>query len=313
MTRFELNILGCGSATSSMRHQPSCQVLNIRDTLLMIDCGEGAQTSLRRLRLKLSRLRHIFLSHLHGDHMFGLPGLVSTMGLLKFGGTLTIHTFADGAAALRDFIGRFCFDLGFNLEFNVISPDGGELLLDEPGYSVSTFKLYHRVPCVGFLVREKNRLRHINGEMTAYHKVPTYAMMSLREGADWVDAQGHVIPNAVLTSAPDPEVSYAYCSDTVYDPRVAAAVEGVDWLYHEATYGDDAAAKARPRGHSTSRQAAQTAREAGVRHLLLGHYSKMYVDETPLLDQAREVFPDVALCDEGMTVNLKTGDIVYHK
>lgn len=305
MTRFELNILGCGSATCTRRHMPSCQVLNVRDRLLMIDCGEAAQLQLRRMRLKPSRLGHIFLSHMHGDHVFGLPGLVSTLALLNCRGTLTVHTFAEAAEVLRRFIDTFCQRVDLDLRFNVISPEGGETVLDEAGFTVSTFKLYHRVPCVGFLVREKPKLRHINGEMARFHGVPTYAMQALREGADWEAPDGRVIPNEWLTTPADASISYAYCSDTVYDRRVAAAVQGVDWLYHEATYGDDAAPKAMPRGHSTARQAAMVAREAGVKRLIIGHYSSQYNDEAPLLAQAREVFPDTLLATEGLRLNLQ--------
>ena len=304
MTRFELNILGCGSATCTLRHMPSCQVLNVRDTLLMIDCGEAAQLNLRRMRLKFHRLRHIFISHLHGDHVFGLPGLVSTIDMLEFTGTLTVHTFAEGIGVLKRMIDFFDRERGYNLEFNAISPEGGEVIVDAPGYTVETFPLYHRVPCVGFKVSEKPKLRHIDRAACDYHGVPQYLMNDIRAGADFVKPDGTVVPASHLTHPADPSHTYAYCSDTMYDERVAASVSGVDWLYHEATYGDDSEAKAEPRGHSTARQAGRIARMAGAKHLIIGHYSKRYTDEEPLAAQAREEFPDVIAAREGMTIDL---------
>ncbi len=301
---MDLHILGCGSATCSLRHMPSCQVVNFRDTLLMIDCGEGAQLNLRRHSLKFHRLRHIFISHLHGDHVLGLPGLVSTLDMLRFTGTLTVHTFADGIAVLKRVIDFFDRERGFTLEFNAISPDGGETLVDTNGYTVSTFPLFHRVPCVGFLVKEKPGLRHIDREACNYHGVPPYLMNDIRAGADFVTSDGRVIPSTHLTRPADPSHSYAYCSDTMFDERVAQSVAGVDWLYHETTYGDDCIEKARARGHSTAREAATIAQMAGVKRLLIGHYSKRYIDSGELANQAREVFPNVTDVNEGMVFDL---------
>lgn len=303
MTRFELNILGCGSATSSLRHLPSSQVLNVRDNLMMIDCGEGAQLEMRRMGLKFMRLNHIFISHLHGDHCFGLPGLISTLALLGKTGTLTVHTFADGARLLGEVVDYFCRQMPFELKIDVIGT-GSEVIYEDDAVTVSTFPLRHRLPTVGFIVREKPKLRHICPEATARWGVPHYAMHSLREGADFVTADGLTVPNAELTTPPDPAVSYAYCSDTTPSPRVTEAVEGVDWLYHEATYGDECAKQARQRFHSTAREAGIVAREAGVRNLILGHYSKRYDSLEPLLEQAREEFPHTILANEGLRIDL---------
>lgn len=303
MTRFELTILGCGSATSSLQHLPSSQVLNVRDNLLMIDCGEGAQLEMRRHKLKFARLNHIFISHLHGDHCFGLPGLISTMALLGKTGTLTVHTFADGADIFGRMLNYFCREMPFKLEFNVIGTRKA-IIYEDDAITVSTFPLRHRIPTVGFIVREKPKLRHIDPEAVARWQVPTFALNGLRQGMDYITADGLTIPNASLTTPADKSISYAYCSDTMPSARVTSAIEGVDWLYHESTYGDECAVVARKRFHSTARQAAEVARQAGVGHLILGHYSKRYTDLSPLLEQAREVFPDTILGNEGLTVDL---------
>ncbi len=303
MTRFELNILGCGSAKPTQRHLPSCQVLNVRDNLMMIDCGEGAQLAMRRQRLKFSRLGHIFISHLHGDHCFGLPGLISTMALGERTGDLVIHILPDGQRLLQPVLDYFCREMPFRVRFNIISTRSA-IIYEDSAITVKSFPLAHRVPCVGFLFSEKSKMRHINPEATGRWQVPHYAMHSLRQGKDYVTPDGVVVPNENLTLPADASHSYAYCSDTKYSQRVINAVSGTEWLYHEATYADAEATKARHRYHSTARQAAQVASQAGVRQLILGHYSSQYSNESLLLAEAREVFPHTRLAAEGMTVNL---------
>lgn len=304
MPRLELNILGCGSAKPTTRHLPSCQVLNVRDNLLMIDCGEGAQMAMARQRLKFSRLRHIFISHLHGDHWFGLPGLLSTLALHELTGKLTIHIFGDGARLLREVARYAGGDAPYDLEFNVIGTQPARIHEDN-AITVDTITLNHRVPAVGFIIREKPKMRHINPDATREAGVPHWAMNSLRQGQDYVTPEGIVVPNEQLTTDADPSVSYAYCSDTRPSQRVIEAIAGVDWLYHEATYGDECQRQAHSRYHSTAREAAQVARDAGVKHLILGHYSSRYADETPLLHQAQEVFADTRLAREGLIVDLQ--------
>ena len=285
------------------RHQPSCQVLNVRDNLMMIDCGEGAQLAVRRMKLKLMRLNHIFISHLHGDHCFGLPGLVSTMALLNRTGSLTIHTFEDGAKLFGQMLDYFCRERPFEVRFNIIDTHK-RVIWEDDAMTVTTFPLVHRVPAVGFLFKEKPKLRHIIGEKVKELGVPHYAMNALRQGEDWVSPDGIVVPNDQLTTAADDAISYAYCSDTKFSKRVIKYVEGVDWLYHEATYDDSLRVKAHKRYHSTALEAATVAREAGVKQLILGHFSKRYLDETPLLQEARAIFPNTRLANEGMVIDL---------
>ena len=308
MTRLELNILGCGSATMTPRHQPSCQVLNVRDNLMMIDCGEGAQLAVRKMKLKLMRLNHIFISHLHGDHCFGLPGLVSTMALLNRTNSLTIHTFKDGAELFGQMLDYFCRERPFEVRFNVIDTHK-RIIWEDDAITVTTFPLVHRIPAVGFLFSEKPKLRHIIGEEVKRLGIPHYAMNALRQGEDWVSPDGLVVPNAQLTTPADPSISYAYCSDTKFSRRVIKSVEGADWLYHEATYDESLRLKAHKRYHSTALEAATVAREAGVKQLIIGHYSKRYIDETPLLDEARSVFPATRLANEGLVIDLNQSSL----
>ena len=303
MTRLELNILGCGSATCTTKHLPSCQVLNVRDHLLMIDCGEGAQLTMRQMRLKFSRLNHIFISHLHGDHCFGLPGLLSTLALAGRTGTVTVHTFKDGAEWLRRTMDRFCGERPFQLEYNVIGTSSG-VIYEDSGIVVKAFPLQHRVPCVGFRIDEKPKLRHIVPEALERHHIPRHAIDGLRQGLDWTTPEGTTIANDLLTTPADPSRSYAYCSDTRPSSRVLQAIEGVDWLYHEATYGDECQRQAHNRYHSTAREAAIAAREAGAKNLIIGHFSSRYDDESPLLEQAREEFAHTILAHERLTVDL---------
>lgn len=303
MARFQVNILGCGSATPSMRHLPSCQVIDFRDNLFMVDCGEGAQLSMRRMKLKFSRLNHIFISHLHGDHCFGLPGLLSTLALHDKSGTVTVHVFKEGAEVFGRMLEYFCRDMPFEIRFNIIEP-GVATIYEDDAITVSTFPLYHRIPCVGFVFREKPKLRHLRGDMVKFFNVPVRELHGIKRGADFVAPDGTVIANDRLTTPADRSISYAYCSDTMYDRRVAEWVNGVDVIYHEATYDDEYAAKARERGHSTAREAGKTAAAAGASRLIIGHFSKRYMSEDAHLAQAREEFPEVIAANEGMKIDL---------
>ena len=301
MGRVELNILGCGSAKPTLIHHPSCQVLNVHDKLFMIDCGEGAQTMLMKMGLKWSRLSHIFISHLHGDHCFGLLGLLSTMGLQNHGGEIVIHTIRDGITLFKAQTDYFCREMPFKITFDEISVGHAEVYADD-AVTISTFPLKHRVPTVGFLFEERQGGRHINGEMARFHGVPIYFMNNLRAGEDFVKPDGTVIANELLTTTPTPAVRYAYVSDTMPAEKYLPYIEGVDWLYHESTYASEHAADAKARFHSTAAQAAEVARKVGAKNLILGHYSSRYRDESVLLNEARAIFPSTILSNEGMKI-----------
>lgn len=304
MSQFQVNYLGCGSATPTVRHTPSCQVINFRQQLMMIDCGEGAQLQYRRMKLKFSRLRHIFISHIHGDHFLGLPGLLSTLALHDTGGTITVHCFQEGADILRRIMNVFCRDTSFEIAYDIIRPERA-VILDTGALTVETFPLHHRVPAVGFLFREKPGGRHLRGDMVKFFNIPYSKLNDIRAGADFVTDDGRIIANERLTLDPDPAMSYAYCSDTAFAPDVAEVVAGVDTLYHEATYCDDNLHKAAPRGHSTASQAGRIATMAGARRLVLGHYSQAYDNDQIFVDEAATTFSgEIIAAREGMCIDL---------
>lgn len=289
MSEFNINYLGVGSATPTERHLPSCQVVDYRDTLMMVDCGEGAQLQFRRMHLKFSRLRHIFISHLHGDHFLGLPGLLSTMALHDTPGGVTIHAFREGIEVLRHIMRVFCRDTSFEISYHEIEPCHG-IVLDDKSMTVETVPLAHRVPAVGYIFREKPKQRHLRGDMVKFLNIPVSRLADIRDGADYVAPDGRVFENSRLTTDPSPSLAYGYCSDTAFRESIAESFAGVDTLYHEATYCNDNACKAAPRGHSTAAEAGMAATIAGARRLVLGHYSKSYKDDSLFCEEAASTF-----------------------
>ena len=286
------------------RHNPSMQVVECRGKLFMVDCGEGAQLQVRRAGLSFAKIGHVFISHLHGDHCFGLMGLISSIGLL--GRTATLHVYAPGDLgpmldAQMDF---FCRDLGYGVEFHPVDTKRQYVVYEDRSVTVETIPLEHRVPCAGYLFREKPSLPHIRRDMIDLYEIPTSQINNIKAGQDFTCPDGTVVPHEKLVTPADPPRSYAYCSDTRYVESLAEIVKGVDLLYHESTYADDNIGMAEKYYHSTARQAAMVARAAGVGKLLLGHFSSRYTDENILLNEAREVFPDSFLTREQQIIDI---------
>lgn len=304
MEKFEVHILGCGSALPTTRHLATSQVINIREKLFMIDCGEGAQVQLRKSRLKFSRLNHIFISHLHGDHCFGLMGLISTFGMLERTANLHIHCHADLQRILEPQIEFFCKGMPYNVIFELFNPGEQAVIYDDRSVSVETIPLRHRVPCCGFLFREKPTPNHIRRDMIDFYQIPTYLINRIKNGEDYVLEDGTVIPNTRLTTPSDPPRSYAYCSDTCYLPRICEQIKGCDLLFHEATFAAADAKRAKETFHTTAPQAAEIAKAAQVKKLVIGHYSARYEDESILLKEASEVFPQTILAQENLRIEL---------
>lgn len=304
MEKFDLHVLGCGSALPTTRHFPTCQVLNVRDKLFMIDCGEGAQLQFRKSRLKFSRLNHIFISHLHGDHCFGLLGLVSTLNLLGRTAELHIHSPKGLEALLTPMLDYFNRQMTYKVLFHEFDTKEPAVVYEDRSLTVTTIPLRHRMPCCGFLFEEKQGARHIVREMVDFYQVPVYELNRIKNGADYVTPEGQTVLNSLLTTPPDPVRRYAYCSDTICLPSVVEQVRGVDLLFHEATFATADEARARETFHTTAAQAAEIARKAGVKRLLIGHFSARYEDESVLLTEASAVFPDTLLAKENLCVSV---------
>ncbi len=310
MSDFKIHYLGVGSATPSLRHLPSCQVVEFRGKLYMIDCGEGAQLSMRRMGLKFSRLEHIFISHLHGDHFFGLPGLLSTLALHDKGGKVTVHLPEQGVEWLKETMDMFCRERPYELEIKAIPAKGG-ILLEEKALTVEAFPLQHRVACTGFIFKEAQKPRHLRGDMVKWLQIPLWQLKGIKEGADYTAPDGKVYSNEMLTTPADPAASYAYCSDTIYMPELHKRLAGTDVIYHETTYLDTEREKAKARFHSTAAEATRVAAAAGAKRLVMGHYSKAYPGVSCHIEEAEKEalklgaeLMEITAADEGMTIEL---------
>lgn len=284
------------------RHFATSQVVNLREKLFMIDCGEGAQMQLRRSRLKFSRLNHIFISHLHGDHCFGLPGLISTLGMLGRTGELVVHGPKEVETYLRPMMDLFCRGMEFEVRFNPVDTRSHSLVMEDRSLSVYSIPLKHRIPTCGYLFAEKPKEAHIIREMTDFYQVPVRCMKDIKQGQDYVTPEGEVIPNSRLTRPAAPPKRYAFCSDTAYNRSIIPIIEGADLLYHEATFAECDLVRAKETFHSTARQAAEIARDAHVKRLVIGHYSARYEDLSELHREAEAVFPGTILGNEGTVI-----------
>lgn len=304
MEKFEISILGCGSASPTLQHNPSSQVVNIREKLFMVDCGEGAQHEFRAARLRLSRLNRIFISHLHGDHCFGLIGLISTLGLLGRTGDLYIHSIADLEKVLQPQLDYFCRENPFKVIFEPFSPTVSDTIYEDRSVKIKTIPLIHRVPCAGFLFEEQPREANLIGDMVKYHEIPIKQLAAIKKGADYVKEDGTVVPNKHLVRPAKQARKYAYCSDTAYNEAIIPIIEGADLLYHESTFCEKDALRAKQTGHSTTVQAAKIAAMANVKKLMLGHFSSRYPDNSILLKEAQAVFKNTILANEGLCEKL---------
>ena len=264
----------------------------------MLDCAEGTQTQMRKCHLHFSKLSRVFITHLHGDHCFGLIGMISTFGLLGRTAPLHIHAPEALGPILNDQIAFFTHDLGYEVVFHAVDATKHAIVYEDHSITVETIPLEHRMPTCGYLIREKPLMPHIRPEMLEAYGIPRSQINNIKMGADWTTEEGDVIPNARLIVPAEAPRSYAYCSDTRYIPTLHELLKGVDTMYHESTFGEDKLKSAEKYCHSTARQAAMVAKEAGVGQLLLGHYSSRYDDENVLLQEAKAVFENVRLTNE---------------
>ena len=298
MEPFKVHILGCGSALPTLHHMASSQVVELRDKQFMVDCGEGTQVQIRRSRINFNKIQAVFISHIHGDHCFGLIGMISTFGLQGRKSPLQVYAPAALGPMLQSQIELFCQHLSFEVVFHAIDTEKTDVIYEDRSLTVSTIPLQHRLPTCGFLFREKPTLPHIRRDMIDYLEIPVSQINNIKNGAGWTTPDGRTYSHEELTTPAESTRAYAYCSDTRYVPTLHELIAGVDLLYHESTYCRDSQHRAEAYWHSTAADAATVAREAGVKKLLLGHYSSRYPDENAFLDEAREIFPESYLTNE---------------
>jgi len=302
--KFSVTILGCSSATPTSDRNASSQLINHNEKLFLVDCGEGTQVQLRRNHFRFIRIDHIFISHLHGDHFFGLVGLISTMHLLGRKNRLHIYAPPELEDVILLQLRISATTLDYPLHFHPTQAEISATIMENNYLEVITLPLNHRIPTTGFIFREKPGLRSINSKAVKEYNVPYTVFEVLKTGSDYTTPDGKVISNEKLTTTPAPSRSYVYCSDTAYYEAVIPAIEGVDVLYHETTFMADKATIAAEKFHSTTVEAATIALKAGVKKLLIGHYSARYDDLQPLCEETKTVFPESYLTLDGMVFDI---------
>jgi ribonuclease Z len=302
---MKLTILGCYAATPRTLSNPTSQVLEIKNRVFLIDCAEGTQVQLRKSKVKFSKINHIFISHLHGDHFYGLVGLISTFMLLNRESDLHVY----GPKGIKEIIllqlrasGSFT---GYNLYFHELESKQSEVLFEDDRVVVKTIPLKHRVYTNGFLFQEKNIERKLNIEAVENYNINKLYFNKIKYGGDITLENGQVIPNSELSFDAQPSKSYAFCSDTVYDESIIPIIENVDYLYHESTFLDSEVHLAEKTMHSTAKQAATIALKANVKHLILGHFSTRYGDLSGFQKEAQTIFENILLADDGKEFDME--------
>lgn len=296
---MKLTILGCYAATPRTITNPTSQVLEIRNRMFLIDCAEGTQVQLRKNKLRFSKINHIFISHLHGDHFYGLIGLISTFMLLNRQTDLHVY----GPKGIKEIVllqlrlgNSFT---GYNLYFHELESKESEVIFEDEKVLVKTIPLKHRIYTNGFLFQEKVGDRKLNIEAVTKYGIDTCYYQKIKNGKDITLDNGTIIPNTTLTFDPIPTKSYAYCSDTLYDESIIPIIQNADVLYHETTFLESETDKAERTMHSTAKEAATIAVKAKVKQLILGHYSTRYSAIEPFKAEAEVIFPNTLLADDG--------------
>ena len=292
-----LTILGNNSAIPAFDRNPTAQILQTQEESYLIDCGEGTQMQMAKYKIKRSKLTRIFISHLHGDHYYGLIGLLTSMGLLGRTQDLHLHAPQPLEEILKLQLNVADTHLPYQLHFHPLKTEG--IIVDDKKLMVECFTVKHRIECWGFLFREKKNPRKVNAERAAIYEIPASFYDKLQQGHDYVNKKGTIVPNEEVTIAAAKPKSYAFCADTIYDETLAAKIKEVDLLYHESTYLKDLHERAASRYHSTTQQAASIAKLGNVKKLLLGHFSSKYETLDAFLPEAREIFENTELALEG--------------
>lgn len=293
-------ILGSAAAAPTLNRNQTSQLVTTEKNIFLVDCGEATQIQLRRYKVRFQQIDHIFISHLHGDHFFGLVGLLSTMHML--GRKIPVHIY--GPKELKEVVQvQFKYaggKLSFEQIYHEVENSNAPIYEDEE-IEVHAFEVNHRIKCFGYKFEEKTKPRRINGKRVEFYNVPNYFRPRLKEGQDFIKEDGEVIPNKALTDSPYSSHSYAYCADSAVHDKYLPFIQGVDLLYHEATFMHDQKVRAKKTFHSTAKQTGELAIKAGVKKLLIGHFSNRYNDLNPLLNEAKKEFSEVYLAQEGNT------------
>jgi len=302
---MKLTILGCYAATPRTLSNPTSQVLEIKNRLFLIDCAEGTQVQLRKSKVKFSKINHIFISHLHGDHFYGLIGLISTFMLLNRESDLHVY----GPKGIKEIIllqlrasGSYT---GYNLYFHELESKESEIIFEDEKVLVKTIPLTHRVYTNGFLFQEKNIERKLNIEAIENYQIDKLYFNKIKYGGDITLENGVIIPNSVLSFDPSPTKTYAFCSDTMYDEKIIPIIANVDYLYHESTFLESEAHLSERTMHATAKQAATIALKANVNNLILGHFSTRYGNIELFKQEAQTIFPNVHLADDGKEFDIE--------
>lgn len=301
---FSLTILGSSSALPTSDRFLTAQVLNVNERFFLIDCGEGTQIQLRKCKIPFGKINHIFISHLHGDHVFGLPGLLSTFNLL--GRVSDLHIYAHKALKqiMNQFLGQFYTSLGYNLIYHILDEDEPCTIYEDKSLRIISFPLKHRIPCSGFLFQEKEKMKNIRKEAIEFFKIPVREIVNIKKGADFKTEDGRTIPNDQITIQPQKSKTFAFVTDTEFLPSIVNIIQGIDLLYHESTFLHEDELLARSTGHSTAVEAARVASMAGVSKLVIGHFSTRYRSYSSFLEQAKKEFSNVSMAEDGITFSI---------
>lgn len=298
---FTFTILGSSSALPTSKRFTSAYVINVHERFFLIDCGEGAQMQLRKYKIKLGKINHIFISHIHGDHVFGLFGLISSFNLLGRENNLHIFGPPDLERIIHGYLKDFYINLFFEIIFHPVNCTRSVRIYEDEKIKVNTIPLKHRIPTCGFLFREQPTLPNLKKDMIEKYDIPISKRQGIKEGDGFITETGGIVPNHELViPAPEPK-AFAYCSDTSYNEGILTQIRNVDLLYHEATYGSELQELARESMHSTASEAARLASKASAKKLVIGHFSARYKDLTPLLVEARKVFNNTFIAEDGKT------------
>jgi ribonuclease Z len=301
---FALTILGSSSALPTSVRNLTAHVLNVDERFFLIDCGEGTQLQIRKYKARLGKINHIFISHLHGDHVFGLPGLLSTFNLLGRDSDLHIYAHSRIKSILNPFLSHFVPNFNYRIIYHDLKNDGLNLIFEDSKLTIHSFPLKHRIETCGFIFREKPKPRKIIKDFIDFYHIPIKALPGIKNGDDFICEDGTVVPNEKLTHPGSETHSYAFCSDTAYLENIIPYIKDVQLLYHEATFSEEDRARALETFHSTASDAAKIAKMANAQKLIIGHFSARYKDHSVLEEEARIIFPETYAAEDGLEIKL---------